>query len=55
LKLNIIYFTTINKQVIQLIQILPVGSNDVAKVLFVWEETGVPGENPHNQPGDDLT
>jgi len=44
--LNFIYFTTINKKVIQLILIMLVGTDVCVPVVFVWEETGVPGGNP---------
>ena len=44
--LNFIYFTTITKQVIQLILIMLVGTVVCVRMLFVWEETGVPGGNP---------
>jgi len=37
---------------IYVVQILLVGSDGGA---FVWEETGVPGENPRGRVGDDLT
>jgi len=46
LSLNLIYFTTITKQVIQLILIMLVGIDVCAWMVFVWEETGVPGGNP---------
>ena len=44
--LNFIYFTTITKQVIQLILIMLVGTDVCFRMVFVWEETGVPGGNP---------
>jgi len=34
-----IYFTTITKQVIQLILIMLVGSDVCVRMVFVWEET----------------
>ena len=40
------YFTMFTKQVIQLILIMRVGTDVWARVVFVWEETGVPGGNP---------
>ena len=43
-KLN--YFTTITKQDIQLIFIMLVGTDVCVLVVFMWEETGVPGGNP---------
>jgi len=43
--LNFIYFTTITKQVIQLILIMLVGTDVCIRMVFVWEETGVPGGN----------
>jgi len=46
LSLNFIYFTTITKQVIQLILSMLVGTDVCVPVVFVWEETGVPGGNP---------
>jgi len=42
----LIYFTTITKQVIQLILIMLVGIDVCVPVVFVWEEIGVPGGNP---------
>ena len=42
--LNFIYFTTITKQVIQLILIMLVGTDVCVRMVFVWEETGEPGE-----------
>ena len=44
--LNLIYFTTITKQVIQLILIMLVGTDVCVRMVFAWEETGVPGGNP---------
>ena len=44
--LNLIYFTTITKQVIQLILIMLVVTDVCVPVVFVWEETGVSGGNP---------
>jgi len=29
--------------------------DDGARASFVWEETGIPGENPHGRAEDDLT
>ena len=46
LVLNFIFFTTITKQVIQLILITLVGTDVCVRMVFVWEETGVPGGNP---------
>jgi len=40
------YFTTITKQVIQLILIMLVRTDVCVRMVFVWEETGVPGGNP---------
>ena len=40
------YFTTITKQGIQLIVIMLVGTDVCVPVVFVCEETGVPGGNP---------
>jgi len=45
--LNFICFTTITKQVIQLILIMLVGTDVCVAVVFVCEETGVLGGNPH--------
>jgi len=42
---NFIYFTTITKQVIQLILIMLVGTDVSVRMVFVWEETRVPGGN----------
>ena len=44
--LYFIYFTTITKQVIQLILIMLVGTDDCVQMVFMWEETGVPEEKP---------
>ena len=44
--LNFIYFTTITKQVIQIILIMLVGTDVCVRMVFVWAETGVPGGNP---------
>ena len=44
--LKFIYFTTITKQVLQLILIMLVGTDVCFWVVLVWEETGVPGGNP---------
>jgi len=44
--LNFIYLTMITKQVIQLILIMLVGTDVCVLMVFVWEETGVPGGNP---------
>ena len=44
--LNFIYFTTITKQIIQLVLIMLVGTDVCVLVVFVCEETGVPGGNP---------
>ena len=44
--LNFIYFTTITKQVIQLILIMLVGTDVCVWMVFVWEEIEVPGGNP---------
>jgi len=40
------------KQVIQLILIMLVGTDICVPVVFVWEETGVPGGNPPVRLGD---
>ena len=40
------YFKKITKQVIQLILIMLVGTDVYVPVVFVWEETKVPGGNP---------
>jgi len=50
-----IYFTTITKQVIQLILIMLVGTDVCVRMVFVWEETGVPGGNPPVWLGDHMT
>ena len=44
--LNFFYLTTITKQVIQLILIMLVGTDVCVRIVFVREETGVPGGNP---------
>jgi len=41
--LHFIYFTTIRKQVKQLILIMLVGTDVYVRMVFVWEETGVHG------------
>jgi len=46
ISLNLIYSTTITKQVIQLILIMLVGTDVCVAVVFFWEETRVPGGNP---------
>ena len=51
--LNFIYFTT--KQVIQLILIMLVGTDVCVRMVFVWEETGVPGGKPPVWLGDHMT
>jgi len=43
--LNFIYFRRITKQIIQLILIILVGTDVCVRMDFVWEETGMPGEN----------
>ena len=53
--LNFIYFTTITKQVIQLILIMLVGTDVCVRMVFVWAETGVPGGNPLVWLGDHMT
>ena len=40
--LNLIYFTTITKPVIQLILIMHGGTDVCVRMVFVWEKTGVP-------------
>jgi len=45
-RLNDIYFTTITKQVIQLILITLVGTVVYVRMVFVWEENVVFGGNP---------
>ena len=52
LSLNFIYYTTITKQVIQLILIMLVGTDMCVRMVFVWEENGVPGGNPPVWLGD---
>ena len=44
--LKLIYFTTITKQVLQLILIMLFGTDVSVWVVFLWEETGVTGVNP---------
>ena len=44
--LNLIYFTMITKQVIQLMLIMLVGTDVCVWMVVVWEETGLPGGNP---------
>jgi len=44
--LKFIYFTTITKQVIQLIRIMLVGTYVCVRMVFVWEETGAIWGNP---------
>jgi len=39
-------FYTLTKQVIQFILIMLVGTDVGVRMVFVWEETGVPGGNP---------
>ena len=39
------YFTMITKQAISLILIMLVGTDVCVRVVFVWEESGVPGGN----------
>jgi len=39
-------FTTITKQVIQLILIMLVDTDVCVRMVFVWEETGIPEGNP---------
>ena len=53
--LNFIYFTTITKQVIQLLFIMLVGTDVCVRMVFVWEGTGVPGEIPPVWLGDHMT
>ena len=53
--LNFIYFTTITKQVIQLILIKLVGTDVCVRMVFVCEETGVPWGNPPVWLGDHMT
>ena len=52
--LNFIYFTTITKQVIQIILIMLVGTDVYVPVVFEWEETGVSGGNPPGWLGDHM-
>ena len=44
----------ITKQGIQLILIMLVGIDVCIRVVLVWEETGVPGENPPVWLGDQM-
>ena len=53
--LAFIYFTTITKQVKQLILTMLVGTDVCFPVVFVWEETGVPGGKPHVWLGDHMS
>ena len=53
--LNFIYFATIKKQVIQLILTMLVGTDVCVQMVFMWEETGVPGRNPLVRLGDHMT
>lgn len=46
LKLNFIYFTTIDKQVLQLASLFLVGTGVSAIGSMMFEEAGVSGENP---------
>ena len=43
------------KQVIQLILIMLVGTDDCVPVVFVWEVTGLPGGNPPVELDDQIT
>ena len=52
---NFIYFTRITKQVIQLILIMLAGTDFCVRMIFVWEETRVPGGNPPVWLGDHMT
>ena len=54
--LNFIYFTTITKQVIhvQLTLIMLVGTDVCVRMVFMWEETWVPGGNPPVWLGDHM-
>ena len=49
------YFTTITNQVKQLILIMLVGTDVCIRMVFVWEETRVPGGNPPVWLGDHMT
>ena len=53
--LSLIYFTTITKQVIQLILIMLVGTDVCVQIVFVWKETAVPGRNPPARLDDHMT
>jgi len=44
--LNFIKFTTVTKQVIQLLLIMLVGTDICVRMVFMWEETGVPRGSP---------
>ena len=46
LNLNFINFTPITKQLKQLILPMLVGTDVCVRMVFVWEETRVPGGNP---------
>lgn len=46
LKKNLTYFTTIDIQVLQLLSLSLIGLDVSARESLVWEEVGVPGENP---------
>ena len=48
-------FTTITQQVIQLILIMLVGTDICVRMVFLWEETGVPGRNLPVRLGDHMT
>lgn len=50
--IKFIYFTSITKQVIQLMKITLDGPDVSARGVLVWEETGVPWENPRDQAGN---
>ena len=52
---NFIYFTTITKQVIQLILIMFVGTDVWVCVVFVWEETRILRGSPPARLGDQMT
>jgi len=49
------YYTTITNQVIQLVLVMLVGTHICVSVVFVWEETRVPGGNQHTRLGDQTT
>lgn len=55
LSLNLTYFTTINKEILQLILMLFISSDISVKRQLMWEETRVPGENPRVRVGDHIT